>query len=282
MHNSTNKLSEKTIIGSLHDSDFLKQAVGFIKEGYCVGVFNRGVCALWGDGQNSNFYTQVLKIKGEKRGQKPLATTLRTKEFISFIDKTKVPVFLHEIILNPEKLVSRIGSLCFVRAPIKQNLAKKFPSYLVSKTENETFEMQNWDAYGHDPTHKFIELLRENNINLPAVTSMNLSGEPEIVDQKHGIEFAKKNRIKMFLIDEKDPGKIKGSFTILSITQDGLILTRDGNIPGHVFPHLLENEINMKNSAPSKFPQITFPKDFFEGIDPEQARKKIISFVYMN
>ena len=271
--------SKTTRVLSLNDSSARLEAVRIIKNGEAVGVFNRGVCAIWGNGRDKHFYEEVIRIKGEKRGEKPLATTIRTRDFLELIDKKKIPRFLHGILLNPENLALRIGSLCFIRAPIKAGAAKKLPSYLSSKIDESTYVMQNWDAYGHDSLDNFMDLLQKEGVDFPSVTSMNFSGETEIVDQEEGIEFSQKSGIKIFLTDKLDTGKVKGSFTIISLSEDGLKLIRDGNIPGHVFPYLFEADINTKDSIPAKFPQIEFPVDFFIGVSAENARKKILSFI---
>ncbi len=270
--------SSVTQVRSIHDPKALHDAMLLLIKGEPIGIFNRGVCAIWGDGRNIKFYESVTQIKGEERGKKPLATTLRTKDFLAFIDKKSVPRFLRHM-LNAQDLAARIGSLCFLRIPIGEKFAKSLPHYVLSKSKG-VYEMQNWDAYGHNPTGKFIDLLINNKITLPAVTSMNYSGDPEIVDQAKGIKFSKEKGIKMFLTDEKDPGIVKGSYTIISIEKNGLRLVRDGNVPGHVFTHLLESNIDVRGSIPSKFPQVSFPKTFFRGLRPSDARNKIISYVY--
>lgn len=272
-------MENKLILGSIHDLKDVKKAISLLKKGEAIGVFNRGVCAVWGDGGNPKFYEEIIRIKGEKRGERPLATSMKSEEFLPLIDKTKIPNFLHRIILDPKEFVLRTGSLCFIRAPITKDVGEKLPSWIVSKDNNGNYEMQNWEPYGHDAINELINLMVKNGIKYPSVTSMNVSGNPEIVDQEEGIEFSKKTGIKMFLKDENDPGKVKGSFTIISMSEDGLHLTRDGHIPGHVFNQLLENLLDVSNSIPAKFPQVQFPKNFFKGIKPEDARKKILSFI---
>lgn len=266
-------------VKSLHDPEARLEAARIVKSGEPVGIYNRGVCAIWGDGNNYKFYKKVTTIKGEKRAKRPLATTLRTSDFIRLIDDAKIPPSLHSVLLDAGSLAERIGSLCFLRMPIKKEFALKFPDYIVSQNTKGQFEMQNWDAAGHSQTHSFIELLLEMGVTLPAVTSMNYTGSPEIVDQDEGIEFAKKAGIKLFLIDEKDPGVAKGSFTILGVGKNGLTVIRDGHVPGHVFPYLLEVKVDTKTAIPAKFPQIAFPDDFFIGDNPIELRKKVINYI---
>ncbi len=266
-------------IKSIHDSAAREEAVRLVKEGGAVGIYNRGVCAIWGDGNNPHFYDQVTHIKGEGRQKKPLATTLRTSDFIELIDQSEIPPFLHSIFLDPVSLVERTGSLCFLRIPIKIEVASKFPEYVVSKNIDGQYEMQNWDANGHPPTHRFIESLLESGITLPAVTSMNYSGSPEIVDQKEGIEFAKKAGIKLFLTDEKDSGKAKGSFAIVGIGKKGISLVRDGHLPSYIFPYLFEVDVDTAEAIGAKYPQIEFPQDYFTGTSPQDVRRKIIDYL---
>lgn len=266
-------------IKSLHDVSALKKAVDLIGRGEPIGIYNRGVCAIWGDGDNPKFYEQVTHIKGEKRAQRPLATTLMTSDFLQYIDTDQIPDFLRPVFLDSQGLAARTGSLCFLRMPVVDKAIKRFPSYVVSKNENEMYEMQNWDAYGHKPTHTFIELLSEKGVSLPAVTSMNITGSPEIVDQDEGVEFAKKAGIRLFLIDEKDPGIAKGSFAIIGVNKNGLSLIRDGHFPSYVFPYLFGVTVDTSNTRPAVYPQIEFPKNYFDGHAPEKVREKIIEFI---
>lgn len=266
-------------IQSLNDPKARQKALHLIKEGEPIGIYNRGVCAIWGDGDNPEFYEHVIRIKGEKRAQRPLATTLRTSEFLQYIDINVIPEVLKPIFLDHNSLVARTGSLCFLRMPIVHEALNRFPSYVISKNEAGQFEMQNWDANGHLSTHAFIDLLLNNGVKLPAVTSMNITGSPEIVDQKEGVDFAKKARIKLFLIDEKDPGVAKGSFAIIGVNNNGLSLVRDGHFPSYVFPYLFGVALDTTNTRPAVYPQIKFPKDYFDGQTPEMVREKIISFI---
>lgn len=272
-------ISNMFSIKSIHDPQAREEAADLVVQGKPVGIFNRGVCAIWGDGNNPKFYEQVTHIKGEGRQKKPLATTLLTKDFIPLIDESEIPPVLHSIFLNPDALVERTGSLCFLRVPIKKEIASKFPPYVVSKNEEGGYEMQNWDANGHAPTHAFIEALLKRGITLPAVTSMNYSGTPEIVDQDEGVEFAKKSGIQLFLIDDKDLGRAKGSFAIVGVGRNGINLVRDGHLPAYIFPYLFEVSIDTAMAGQAKFPQIEFPQDYFSGESPQNVRKKIIDYL---
>lgn len=266
-------------IKSIHDHAAREEAARIVEEGGAVGIYNRGVCAIWGDGNNPHFYEQVTNIKGEGRQKKPLATTLRTQDFIQLIDRSEIPPFLHSIFLDPVGLVERTGSLCFLRVPIKKEVVAKFPEYVISRNTQGQYEMQNWDANGHPPTHAFIELLLEKGVDLPAVTSMNYSGSPEIVDQKEGIDFAKKAGIRLFLTDEKDNGKVKGSFAIVGVGKNGVSLVRDGHIPSYIFPYLFEVDVDTAAAIEAKYPQIEFPEDYFIGASPQDIRRKIINYL---
>lgn len=269
-------------IKSIHDSKARQEAVQLVLEGNPVGIYNRGVCAIWGDGYNPKFYNTVTEIKGEGRKKKPLATTLRTDDFIKLIDEKEIPSVLHSIFLNAENLVERTGSLCFLRIPVKREVVDKFPDYVISKNDTGGYEMQNWDANGHPPTHAFIESLLKRGISLPAVTSMNYSGEPEIVDQKEGIQFAKKAGLSLFLTDDKDQGKAKGSFAIVGVGRSGIRLVRDGHLPSYVFPYLFDVDIDTANAIEAKFPQVEFPDGYFSGKSPSMVRKMIIEYLSEN
>jgi len=73
---------QSTEIASVWEPLAREHAASLVLRGEPVGNYNRGVCAIWGDGENPLFPAKVAQIKGEKRGERPLAASLRTRTFL--------------------------------------------------------------------------------------------------------------------------------------------------------------------------------------------------------
>lgn len=265
-------------VGSILNLSDQEYAADLIRAGQVVGVFNRGVCALWFDGGNSQAINEVLRIKGERRLGRPISLTLSLEEFVPMIDFSVLPQSISDL-LNDPNVKHRIGSLCFIRAPIKPEYHGKIPDQAKSLSEEGYCLIQNWDSFGHDATEAFLEEVRKRGVIHPAVTSMNTSGSPEIVDQLEGEEFCRENGIKFYLKDpDANPDHV-GSYTIFSINQHGITLERDGNIPGRLFEHIFDIPIDTANYKPSKHPQLEFPEQLLQTLPPDKIRQAILMFV---
>jgi hypothetical protein len=267
-----------TEINSIWNPEARYKAVNLMKNGAPIGIFNRGVCAIWGQGENEVFINEILRIKGEKRLNRPLGATFLAEKFIPLVDKGHL-TFSNSLFANEEDLVSRIGSLCFIRAPLKKSDLSNVPDSLISKSKDGIPIIQNWLPEGHRPTFLLVKLMHKLGIRCPAVTSMNISGQPEIVSQNEGILFSKDKNIPLFLYDPRDKELVKGSYTILGLTKGKVKLIRDGNIPGYLFDYLLETEIDRTRALPAKYKQPDFPFPLFRNLKPKELRYAIIGYL---
>ncbi|MBI3443439.1 hypothetical protein HY008_02115 [Candidatus Woesebacteria bacterium] len=265
-------------IGSIWEPEDRRQAALFAREGQAIALFNRGVCAILGDGENEKFVEKVATIKGGERKDRPLAGTVRTEELVEIIDRSLIPQKYHELFLNSQELSSRIGSLCFVRVPILETSASEFPTSMV-KSEDGKFYFQNWDPWGHYPVWSLIEEMVEMGIKYPAITSLNVSGEAEIVEQEEGASFAENSGIPIFLKDARDFGRVRGSYAILGVSNEGLSLVRHGNVPVEILEFLLDKPVLVDGAKGPNFPQHEFPSSLIENLSPPTARSAIIFYL---
>lgn len=264
-------------IGSIHSSKDREYGIKLLSQGYPIGVFNRGVCAIWGDGSNKKTIDLIEEIKGEDRGVRPVALTLSLDELVPMLDIEKLHPSTRDLFLVVSDLKSKIGSLCFIRAPIKTSHAKKIPQRAKSR-ENGLVFIQNWDAYGHDPTEDLILLAHKFGVNYPVVTSMNKSGHPEIIDQDQGERFCKKEGIPIFLRDPLAHPNLKGSYTIISFDREGVKLIRDGNIPCSIIEKILQLPIDKSQSRKPNHPQMNFPSHLTSG-HPRKIRDAVLLYI---
>jgi hypothetical protein len=266
-----------TVVDSVWDPFAREKAAELIAQGKPVGIFNRGVCAIWGDAQNEDFIESVALIKGEERRGRPLGASLPSDKMVSYINFDLISQDLRSLFLDATELSQRLGSLCFIRIPITEEAAGKLPSSLVSR-DNGIPILQNWDPYGHFPTADLIRRVMSKGVDFPGCTSMNPSGVPEFVDQKEGEKFSAEKDIPMFLEDPSDPGITKGSYSIISVGNDGAKLIRDGNVPGNVINKVL-GSLDMTNASLAKHPQPNIPEGILAHENPRLVRAAIIFYL---
>ncbi|QBD78303.1 hypothetical protein EPA93_20790 [Ktedonosporobacter rubrisoli] len=256
------------------------KAAALAQRGEAVGAYNLGVCGIWGDGAHPSFPLRVAQIKGEKRGERPLAASLETSSFVAMLDPTKIPEELHDLFLNADELAARLASLCLLRAPITEAAAAKLPASLISRLPDGAPLLQNWDPAGHEPTHLFVEEMHKRGIVYPAVTSMNPSGTPELVTEEDGIRFSRERNIPLFLRNPRDPGKVKGSYTIIELHTGGLELIRDGNIPARLLELLLGIPIHRtERTIAPKHQQAAIPEALIVDKNPAVGRAALLKFL---
>ncbi len=270
-----------TSTGSIRDVRSCQQAAQILKEGFPIGSFVRGVCVIWIDGENPEAAETVYRIKGERRVGRPSGTVLHAAAFVEMLDVDKIPASLRNVFLDTDELASRLGDLCLIRAPITKDAAERLPASMVSRTPDGTYWLQNWIPFEHKAACLLLEAMRRQNIRLPAVTSMNISGQPELVEQEEGIEFCHTHEIPLFLADPTDQGIIRGSFPIIQVDQTGITLIREGHFPGFLFRYLLDcAEIDVSHPIPSKFPLLqTHSMASASDIPAYQLRREIIALL---
>lgn len=257
-----------------------KEAAEIVAAGEIIGVFNRGVNAIWLNGAEEVAMDRLYKVKGERRKGKPTALTLDLKYFVQFIDTSHLASEVREFIELSQDLRSHLGSLCFIRAPIKAEYIDVLPAGSLSKDKQGQVWAQSWDPYGHPPAEDLVKRIINLGVRYPAITSMNYSGSPEIVEQSEAGEFCKANNIPIFLKDDKANPLVKGSYTIITLTDKGIELTRDGNIPGRMIQPIFNSLILINdNVVPAKHPQLEFPKYLTEGLSAEGIRMAILLFL---
>lgn len=270
-------IPQSTEVASLRNPYARTKAAELAVNGKPIGSYNRGVCAIWGNAADPEFLSAIARIKGDERLNRPMAASLPTERFVEMLDLDQIPSSLRETFVNAKALARTTGSLCFFRAPITKVAARSLPPSLISYVDGLPI-IQNWDPVGHRPTHKLLRAFAHNDIEWPGVTSMNVSGCPEITDQKEGEKFSREKGIPMFLEDPKDDLVAVGSYTILGLSRDGLQLVREGNIPSELLQKLLGVDIDKSSHTVAKsMKPLSFDASRLEGVDPRIARIALLT-----
>ena len=226
-------------VGSSDHAADVTAAADCIAAGRTIGFLNRTVCALFGSSDTRAFPDEVIRVKGEKRRTKPVAVFLSAEEIARAVDPAKMPQALVPLMTSPDALRQVLAGLVLLRLPLRPDAAAELPPYLLSRRADGTPVVMTADPGGYQPLQDLFGACRARGVRFLSGTSMNASGQPEIVDQPEGIAFSRQAGLPMFLADRGHLGWPAGSPTILEVRQDDVVLVRDGFIPLWAFEHLL-------------------------------------------
>lgn len=243
--------------GSIQQPYDRHHAVRLIRHGRPVGTFVRGVCVIWVDAGNRDAVETIQRIKGEKRRGQPMATTLELETIVKLMDAENIPPGLKGVLLNPRELEARLGTLCLLRFPVRREAAAHLPSAIVSRTDDWLYWVQSWIPGGEGAPNHLTQELRAQGVHFPGVTSMNISGEPEIVEEAEAQAFCAAHAIPLFLRDPIARKIVQGSFPILQVDGKGVRLVREGHFRGELFQTLLDGAVIDRSQArPAKYPLV--------------------------
>ncbi len=256
-----------------------RRAANLIAQGETVGLFMGSVCTFWGKGDDLNFFNEVVRVKGEKRKTKQLSIITNSYEIVKLIDPTKIPAALQPIFLNPAEMAIRFGALCFLQLPVRQELAHTIAPHHLSYAEDGTPIMMGLDPYGNSALELLSHVTRQLGVKFLTGSSLNASGQPEIVEQVEGIEYCHKvGGVPLFLIDPLNTGKAKGSLPIIRIDQDGPKLIRDGFIPTPALEKLIGMPIDTSLAQLAIHPRLTLRPEVLER-PPYYLRRTILEIL---
>lgn len=254
------------LLRSIRDAQDCLFAAEQLLRGRVVGSYVRGVCGLWADGRNAAALDTLYRIKGVAREGRPLGTTLDGRLFLDLLDTERINASVHDLFGNARRLDDRLGSICFIRAPIHEVHGRALPPRLVSQSEDGTYWLQNWLPAGCRSTPVWMAAVQQVGLMLPVATSMNVSGRPELVSEADGIAFCREHQIPVFLADPRSVPGVMGSFPIIRVGGDGLTLLREGQFPARLMEGLLaEYTIDLSNYRAAKYPHVPLPEAILEG-----------------
>jgi hypothetical protein len=269
----------RTVAGSVWDRADCETAARRMREGAVIGTYARGVCVMWIDGRNRTAVDAVYRIKGEARQGRPFGSTLATRTLVGMIDGERIAEPVRSLLLDPAEVIDRLASLCLLRVPIRAEAAAGLPECLVSRDASGTSWFQNWPPEGGEPYAGLLQALAAAGIDLPAVTSMNVSGQPELADREGGLAFSGAHGLPVFLARPEGEPAVRGSFPILAFGRDGIALVREGHFPGFLFTHLLDRwRVDVIPQRTAKYPLMrTHTAAEARSIPPARLRHEMIA-----
>jgi hypothetical protein len=237
-----------------------------VANGEVVGASFGTVYGIIGDGHSPDLGTRVAAIKGQQRLGRPLSVCLPESRFSQLLDPSHIHPAVRGMALNGHALSRTLSSLAFVRAPIRTSVAQDLPAHLVSINDGVPY-LQSLDPGGLPGAHNLMRLLWRQGIHFPAISSMNASGEPEIVDYSKALAFSSEHGLAALLRPKSQIQQAQGSFSILEIGPHGLRAARHGIISISVLQRLVEPPIDDTLTQVADYPALDIPAQRLEGLN---------------
>lgn len=266
-------------IGSIRSAADRRMAVQLVKDGFPVGLYVRGVAVIVVNGARPGAADTINLVKGERRTGKPLATILPTETFVQMIDPKMIPSELRKIFLDPDELEARLGTLGSIRFPLRPSVAPTPPPTLAPRSEDGTHWLQSWVPDQTSAGGLLVKEFQQQGVAFPGVSSMNTSGNPEIVDQDEARSFGVAHQLAYFLGDPQIAHSVRGSFPILQIGPRGVGVIRQGHFSAALFQRLLDGvRVDESQAIPAKYPLL--PMDSLASItSPYQLHDRLVALL---
>jgi tRNA A37 threonylcarbamoyladenosine synthetase subunit TsaC/SUA5/YrdC len=276
-------MAVETELVEFGDEEGIRRAARLVAGGHVIGIFIDGVDTIWVDGRQSQAAARIQAIKGEGRVGKPLSAIIEADVLAPLLDLDRIPRSLRDLFANADELAARIGALAPLRLPVRAEAARELPPYMVSQSADGIYWLQDFIPHGHPTTSRLVRELAAAGVTLPAATSMNVSGTPEIADQEEALAFSRRHGIPMLLYDPHPNPHIQGSFPILGVGPEGVLLLREGHFPQQLFGYLLElDELDLSTAKPARYPISLQIQERFAGTELRGAalREALLDYIH--
>jgi hypothetical protein len=197
-----------------------------VRRGHLVGTSFASVYGLVGDGARPALGYEIAQVKGRAQLGQPLSVCLPATRLSELIDLAHVHPSYRAWAVDGAALAWTVSSRCYLRVPIRASVARELPPHLLSYLDGVPY-LQSLDPNGMPGIREFMGELWTNGVEYPALTSMNLSGTPEIVDFPDALRFARTAGLPALLLGPSYP-RSKGSLSILTLDPSGLAMSRIG------------------------------------------------------
>ena len=187
---------------------------------------------------------RIAQIKGKKiTPQKQTASKTLTiiidniQRISSIIDEDNIHPSLVTVLKTPSEFARRVEGRALINLPIKpHSQINNHPLHegVVSLT-NQVYSLQFlYLGNSHPDGHKLVTSLYAptSGVKIPAVTSLNYTGEDTITDHSKAYAFFSEKGISTYITDSPTSNR-SGSYPIIKIHSQGIDIVRQGNLPPH-------------------------------------------------
>jgi hypothetical protein len=233
---------------SLAPIDELDNAVAQIMIGNVVGAAFATSYGLVGNGLLATLDEQLTAIKGPARFGRPIAVCLPSDRLAALIDPARIHPSVRDWALDQQGLARAFGSQCMLRVPVRRRVAASLPPHLISYTDGVPY-LQSLDPTRIPGGGVFVTALWESGVTVPALTSMNYTGVPEVVTAEAAMRFAQAAGLPSLLPAPLD-GRT-GTMTVVEAGPSGVFVAREGTFPAAVVRTVVRHAGQPDAQAPS-------------------------------
>jgi tRNA A37 threonylcarbamoyladenosine synthetase subunit TsaC/SUA5/YrdC len=263
-------------ICSYDDTQAIAEGIDAIRAGRVVGTHFGTVFGLLVDGSHAGVADEIMAIKGAARGHKPLAVATQPGRFVELVDVAALPSDVRRLAEQPW-FADRLAAMVAVRAPAAPEVA--IPEHLVSEVDGRRW-VQVFDPLRMPGASDLIAAMWAAGLEWVAGTSMNESGQPEIVDLEEAVDFGERHGLPL-LFQPMAMHVASGSLPIIELHPDeGLRLDRQGIIAHPDLETAIGESIDASQAIPAHFPPMAVPPGLLDGLDPADATAELLRLLY--
>lgn len=243
----------------------LEKAVALMKEGVPLAIDNDAVWGIWGDACNESFVETVLRIKN-RPPDRTFGLTAPFETVLPMVDMGRLHPDARPLFADSSGLLIKelLGAIVFVRFPGDYAKIKEsgLPATVVSYEDQTNLPvLQTYDPVGKNNLHKLLELARKAGIIYPCASSLNCSGQKEIIDHDEALKFVERFDCDVAVMtDSAALHHCRGSYTIIEFNTIGIQVVRQGNIGKDIIERILSGYgpvYEAEQCKPAAYPECT-------------------------
>jgi hypothetical protein len=268
----------ESYIGDISEPGATEHIAHSMSDGVPVAVDNVIVHALWGDGEHTDFRPNVARIKGSE-ANKPHGLTITNHEFLELVDHDRLAPEVAGLFdpAKADELTDRTGAFVFWRLPGRPTVPDNLPRIFWSLGADGLPIVQNWSPEGKPDIVRLMELARGFGVDFPAVTSLNITAQPEITDPADAERFAQAHGIPLLTNRRHTRRPMKGSYPVIIGDVEGLHVgrARSTSIGSLLLTRLLDGYPLQLADTPEVNPGFDDPQ--LEGLRGSELRDALLS-----
>jgi len=226
-----------------------------------IGLFALQYGAVFSGENEETTFRLLQQVKGVFR-ETPVAVWIQDPREITeteIVDFNRIHPELHTVFKNDSLLAYRTQGVCMLRFPVKPDAQLNgLPLHPGITSQDEVGPLLQFFYMGLNQPHaqKLIESIYDIGVKITAITSLNIHRQPSPKSHEEALSFCKKQAIPILIADNDScVSRRSGSYPIITATERGAILERQGN----VHPAYLEAlGWNLSYPDGTEFPEIKF------------------------
>lgn len=245
------------------DAEMINGAARLICDGL-LAYENGPVYAIVGNAADPELQVRIMRAKGDQRGIEPVGCTMPFDDPLlegiyetSHITNPRLRDFLE----NPDQLTAFFGGVAFLRGlgDLDVKDGRQIPDAIFPQPVEGKSTFQNWSPEGNERTNLILRTAISRGA-ITAMSSLNWSSRPEIIDEATARQFASDMGLPLISRPDEDrPERPRGSYLTYLVQEDRLSVIRLGNVTLELARHLVPDGVEVTLDEARKQPDPKYP-----------------------